>query len=145
MTAIVIKNADQVKQAVGANITKIEKAAGFATGMAALALERQIKLNANTGVHPRGQGHLKGTGPGPNRVTGNLIRSVVTEIRQGFGSYVATVGPTAEYARALEFGNPNWKSGVRYPYLVPAVGQMVGSGKLNRVFQGAFLSAYRGS
>lgn len=145
MAGIVIKNSKDVLGAIEDNVDKIEKAAAFATGMAALALERQIKINADTGVHPRNQGHLIGTGPGPNRVTGNLIRSVTTDIRQGFGSYVAKVGPTAEYARALELGNPRWKSGVRYPYLVPAVGYMVGSGKLNRVFQGAFRSAYRGS
>lgn len=143
--SVVIQNKAEVMKAIGDNVGKIEKAAAYATGMAALALERQIKINADTGVHPRGQGHLPGTGPGPNRVTGNLIRSVVTEIRQGFGSYVATVGPTAEYARALEFGNPRWNSNVRYPFLIPAVGQMVGSGKLNKVFQGAFLSAYRRS
>lgn len=144
MTAIVIKNSKDVFAAIDKNVTNIEQAAQKATGMAALAIERQVKLNANTGIHPRGQGHLPGTGPGPNRVTGTLINSVTTEIRYGFGSYVATVGPTVEYARALEFGNPKWKSGVRYPFLVPAVGQMVGSGKLNRVFQGAFLSAMKG-
>ena len=145
MGAIVIKNATQVMAAIEDNVDKIEKAAAFATGQAALSIERQAKQNASTGVHARGEGHIPGTGPGPNRVTGNLVRSITTEIRYGFGSYVATVGPTAEYARAVELGNPRWKSGVRYPYLIPAVGQLVGSGKLNRTFQAAFMAAYRRS
>jgi hypothetical protein len=144
MGAIVIKNLQDVINAVDKNVDNIEKAAQYGLGMAALAVERQAKINANTGVHKRGQGHIPGTGPGPNVVTGTLRRSITTEIRYGFGNYVATVGPTVEYARAVELGSSRWKSGVRYPFLVPAVGYLVGSGKLNSIFTSNFKSRLRG-
>jgi len=144
MGAIVVTNLSQVMAGMTNYERKVEKAGEIAITQAALAIERQAKLNANTGVHPRGQGHIKGTGPGPNVVTGTLRRSITTEVRYGFGTYIATVGPTVEYARAVELGNPRWKSGVRYPFLIPAVGYLVGNGTLNRVFTRAFVSALRG-
>jgi hypothetical protein len=144
MGAIVVKNLGQVMAGLTAWERKVEKAGEIGLTQAALAIERQAKLNANTGVHKRGEGHIPGTGPGPNVVTGTLRRSITTEVRYGFGSYVATVGPTVEYARAVELGNPRWKSGVRYPFLIPAVGYLVGNGTLNRVFTRAFTTALRG-
>jgi hypothetical protein len=129
--------------AVSKNVSNIEQAAQYATGIAALEIERQAKKNADTGTHPRGQGHIPGTGPGPNRVTGTLMGSIQTTIRYGFGSYIAIVGPTVEYARAVELGSPRWKSGVKYPYLFPAGEQLSRDGTLNRVFQGALASRLR--
>jgi hypothetical protein len=144
MGAIVVTNLSQVMAGLTLWEKKVEKAGEVGIKQAALAIERQAKLNANTGVHPRGQGHIKGTGPGPNVVTGTLRRSITTEVRYGFGTYIATVGPTVEYARAVELGNPRWKSGVRYPFLIPAVGYLVGNGTLNRVFTRAFTTALKG-
>jgi hypothetical protein len=144
MGAIVIKNLPQVLAGLSSFERAMEKAGQLALTQAALALERQAKLNANTGTHPRGQGHLPGTGPGPNKVTGTLQRSISTEVRYGFGSYVATVGPSVIYARAVELGSPRWKSGVRYPFLGPAVGYMVSSGTLDRVFTLNFLRLMKG-
>lgn len=144
MGAIVVKNMKDVINAIDRSVDNYEQAAQYGISMAALAIERQAKLNANTGTHKRGQGHNPGTGPGPNVVTGTLRRSITTEIRYGFGSYIATIGPTVEYARAVELGNPRWKSGVRYPFLVPAVGYLVGSGKLNNIFTTNFKSRLRG-
>ena len=144
MSAIVITNLGQVMAGMSAWEKKVEKAGETAIATAALAIERQAKLNANTGVHKRGEGHIPGTGPGPNVVTGTLRRSITTEVRYGFGTYIATVGPTVEYARAVELGNPRWKSGVRYPFLIPALGYLVGNGTLNRVFTNAFTRALKG-
>jgi hypothetical protein len=121
---------------------KVMTAAEFAIAQAGFAVERQAKINANTGTHKRGEGHIQGTGPGPNVVTGTLRRSITTEVRYGFGSYIATVGPTVEYARAVELGNPKW-GGKRYPYLIPAAGALIGNGTLNRVFNNAFASRMR--
>jgi hypothetical protein len=144
MGAIVVKNLSEVMAGLTRWEDKVIKAGEIGVLRAALAIERQAKLNANTGVHARGQGHIKGTGPGPNIVTGTLRRSITTEVRYGFGTYIATVGPTVEYARAVELGSPRWKSGVRYPFLIPAVGYLVGNGTLNRVFTSAFVAALRG-
>jgi hypothetical protein len=144
MAAIVIKNLSQVLAGLTAFEQVVEKAGQLALTQAALGLERQAKLNANTGTHPRGQGHTPGTGPGPNKVTGTLQRSISTEVRYGFGSYIATVGPSVEYARAVELGSPRWKSGVRYPFLSTAVGYMVKSGNLNRIFTVNFARLMKG-
>jgi len=111
-----IKNLAQVLAGLDLTEKKVNDAARFAIGMAAAAVERQAKKNANTGTHKRGQGHIPGTGPGPNVVTGNLRRSIYSQTKIGFGSlYVAEVGASMVYARAVEMGLPTWKSGVKYP------------------------------
>jgi len=119
-----IKNMSEVIAQITTAATKIDKAALYAVGQVGLSLERRVKKNLNTTTHPRGVGHItKGDGGYPNRVTGALSRSVYTELRQEPGSYIASVFPTMVYARALELGNPNWKSGVQYPYLKPSFDQ----------------------
>jgi len=134
-----IKNLAEVLAGLNLTEKKVNDAARYAIGMAAASVERQAKKNANTGTHPRGQGHIPGTGPGPNVVTGNLRRSIFSRSKVGFGnSYVAEVGASMVYARAVEMGVPEWKSGVKYPYLVPAVESLKNSGNLNRTFTGAF-------
>jgi hypothetical protein len=136
---MIIKNLAQVLAGLDLTEKKVSDAARFAIGMAAAEVERQAKKNANTGTHPRGQGHLPGTGPGPNVVTGNLRRSIYSQTKVGFGNiYVAEVGASMIYARAVEMGLPSWKSGVKYPYMVPAVDSLKQSGQLNRTFTGAF-------
>jgi hypothetical protein len=144
MSTFRITNLNDVMSAVSKNVSNVEKAAQYAVGVTALTIERQAKKNADTGSHPRGQGHIPGTGPGPNRVTGTLMGSIQTTVRYGFGSYIAIVGPTVEYARAVELGSSRWKSGVKYPYLFPAGKQLSEDGTLNRVFQGALKSRLGG-
>ena len=140
-----IKNLAQVLAGLDMTEKKVSDAARYAIGMAAAAVERQAKKNANTGTHPRGAGHIPGTGPGRNAQTGNLRRSIYSQTKIGFaGSYVAEVGATMVYARAVEMGHPRWKSGVKYPYLVPAAESLKNSGVLNRTFTGAFVM-YLGS
>lgn len=139
-----ITNLAQVLEGFDLTEQKVNDAARFAIGMAAAEVERQAKKNANTGTHPRGQGHIPGTGPGPNVQTGNLRRSIFSQTKIGFGgSYEAVVGASMEYARAVELGSPAWKSGVKYPYLVPAAESLKQSGKLTRTFVGAFVSMLR--
>ena len=143
MTAIVVKNLKDVISAVENNFQFTEQAVEYAIGITALTIERQAKKNADTGTHPRGQGHIPGTGPGPNRVTGTLINSIQTTVTKGFGTYTAVVGPTVIYARAVELGNPRWKSGVKYPYLFPAGIELSRNGTLQRTFYGAIKSKLR--
>jgi hypothetical protein len=81
----------------------------------------------------------------PNVMTGNLRRSIYSQTKIGFGNgYVAEVGASMVYARAVELGLPEWKSGVKYPYLAPAAESLKQSGKLNRTFTGAFVQYLRG-
>lgn len=83
---------------------------------------REAQVNASSGSHPRGQGHTPGTGPGPNVVSGTLRRSIkptpVTRISEGWSG---TTGPTAIYGRKVELGDAGWASGVKFPYLGPAI------------------------
>lgn len=141
---ITIKNLQAVVDGIAKEGTSYEVAAGFALGRVALEIERQAKKNANTGTHKRGEPRVSGGGAGPNVVSGDLRRSITTELRLGFGSYVATVGPTMEYARQVELGGGKWKSGVKYPYLVPAFKSLQQSGALNRIFQAAVRSKLGG-
>lgn len=139
-----ITNLSEVLAGFDTTEQNINDAARFAIGMVGAEVERQAKKNANTGTHPRGVGHIPGTGPGPNVQTGNLRRSIFSQTKIGFqGSYEAIVGATMEYARAVELGHPAWKSGVKYPYLVPAAESLKQSGKLTRTFVGAFVTMLR--
>jgi hypothetical protein len=121
---------------------KIELAAQFGVNMVSNAVLRQAVKNANTGHHPVGQGHIPGTGPGPNTATTSLRDSIRSERRQGLGTYEMIVAPTVIYARAVELGNPRWKSGVRYPYMGPAAQEI--SGRAQAIFTQAFISKLRG-
>lgn len=144
MGAVIIRNLSDVLAGLEVQEDRLENAVQTAIATAGFEVQRQAQKNANTGSHPRGQGHLPGTGPGPNVVTGTLRRSIRTDVKYGFGSYIAVVGADTEYARAVELGSSRWKSGVKYPYLAPAAIELIMSGKLNRVFTAALIKAVRG-
>jgi hypothetical protein len=146
MGVVRITNLDQVLQGIDITAQKLDLASFQAVYQCALKIEDQAKLNANTGNHPKGMGHIPGTGPGPNVVTGNLVSKIVGQRPvKGFKGYSATVDSSAEYARAVELGSPRWKSGVKYPYMEPAAQALINNGTLNRIFTGAFVTAIRGS
>ena len=129
---IEITNLQDVLNSFAKTEDTVELAVQYAITMAGLAVERQAKTNAS------GR-------PGPNVQTGNLRRSITTKARKGFGNtYEAEVSATMVYARAVEFGHPRWKPGVKYPYLGPAANTLKANGTLNRVFTGAFASRMRG-
>jgi len=155
MTARVeITNLSDVLRTLSINATKLEKASQFGVAQVALAIERETKIllfsRQNSGRYDgkganryRGHEPTKGDGQPPNRVTGALASSVHTVIRTvGFGSYVAEVGPTMVYARALELGNKKvWKSDVKYPYLRPAVDKV--RPRANQIFVTNFMKKWR--
>jgi hypothetical protein len=126
--------------------TKLDVAAQFGVGQVGLAVERKARNLLTNNQHadkvkngkhnwtPRG--HIGGDGTPPNRRTGNLIRSIYTDLKHEPGSYVASVFPTALYGRALELGNPKWKSGVKYPYMKPAFDFV--KPQATRIFEKAF-------
>lgn len=114
----------------GAKADEAIKQAIYVTG---LALEAEAKKGAS------GR-------PGPNVRTGNLRRSITTEQPiKGFGGlYTTEVRATMVYARAVEFGHPRWKPGVKYPYLGPASTRLSGNGTFSRVFTQALITRLRG-
>jgi phage gpG-like protein len=144
MSAVVIRNLSDVLAGLEIQEDRLENAVQTAIATAGFEIQRLAQKNAKTGEHPRGQGHIPGTGPGPNVVTGTLRRSMRTDVKYGFGNYIAVVGADTEYARAVELGSPRWKSGVKYPYLAPAANELINSGRLNRVFTAALIKAVRG-
>lgn len=120
MTDEIVSNGDEVSKALAIFMEKLQSASEFATKQIGYAVQVQAVHNASTGKHAPGKPHIKGTGPGPNRATSTLVGSFRMTERKGFGDYTIDVYPTAMYSRAVEFGNPRWKSGVKYPYLAPA-------------------------
>lgn len=128
---ITITNLSDVLSSFNKTEDEFEQAVQYAITMAGLAVERQAKVNAS------GR-------PGPNVQTGNLRRSITTRGTKGFGTYEAEVSATMVYARALEFGHPRWKPGVKYPYLGPAAEKLSDNGILSRVFTTALTSRMRG-
>lgn len=60
--------------------------------------------------------------PGPNVRSGAHRAGIVVEGPTHLGpTWEARVGPTKVYSRALELGHPRWRSGVKFPYMEPAV------------------------
>jgi len=153
MTArIEITNLSDVLNTLAINETKINKALQFGVAQVALAIERETKktlfTRQNSGRYGgkgfnryRGHEPVSGDNAPPNRVSGALASSVHTELRQGFGTYYADVFPTMVYARALELGNPRWKSGVKYPYLRPSVDKV--RPRANQIFVTNFMKKWR--
>lgn len=144
MGAVIVRNLADVLAGLEVQETQLETAAQTAIATAGFAIQRQAQKNANTGTHKKGTPRVPGTGPGPNVVTGALRRSIRTDVKYGFGNYIAVVGASTEYARAVELGSPRWKSGVKYPYLAPAAEQLIQDGSLNRIFTAAFIKAVKG-
>lgn len=144
MGAVIVRNLAEVLAGLEVQEDRLERAAQIAIATAGFAVQRQAQKNANTGTHGKGQPRIPGTGPGPNVVTGALRRSIRTDVKYGFGNYVAVVGASTEYARAVELGSPRWKSGVKYPYLRPAAEDLIRNGSLNRIFTAAFIKAVKG-
>jgi hypothetical protein len=137
MTKFQVTNEAAVLAAIREKALKLENAGRAGVMAVAFAVQKQAKINAFTGKHAPGDGHIFGTGPGPNVGTGMLRRSIsVRSNKKGFGNYVASVGPTVVYSRAVELGHPRWKSGVKYPYLRPA-GTLVRK-KARRIFLATF-------
>lgn len=150
---IQIKNLKEVLEKLEGLEDKAERAAQIGIAQAGLAVQREAQKNASSATRsyekrvsrngnawlkvtpPR---HIGGNGSGPNVITGALRRSIRTDIRKGFGNYVAVarIGPSVEYGRAVELGLPKW-GGVKYPYLEPAARTLIANGTLNRIFVGA--------
>jgi len=133
-------------------LNKFDQASGNAMSLIARQVYINAKKNADTAPNPpvrvtgrngkqyyRYNPHIPGTGPGPNRGTGNLLTSMTySSSRKGFGTYSAEIGAGAVYARQLELGGGKWASGVKYPYMEPALTGLVSSGQLNQILAYAF-------
>ena len=146
-------NFSEFQTSVNRWLARFDQAAEGAMSLIARQAYVNAKKNADSASNPpvrvtarngkqyyRYNPHISpGDGRGPNRGTGNLLTSMTfSSSRQGFGSYTAEVGVGAVYARALEYGNPRWRSGVKYPYMGPALKDLVSSGQLSQILAYSF-------
>ncbi len=69
-------------------------------------LQTLIRQKATTGYHPPGEGHIPGTGPGPNVATGDYRRSIALTTGREGGVPTSLVSTNAPQARRLEYGFP---------------------------------------
>ena len=128
--------------------TRMDKAAELSAKQISIAVWTKAKELTSETVNPpiqsknklRHNPHIGGDGTPPNYATGNLNRNILANapIREGFGTYVASVSSNAEYARVLEEGSSRWTSGVKYPYMEPAVKSLVSSGQLSQILAYSF-------
>lgn len=132
--ALTVKNLNEVL----AGLTKYENNLVQAAVYGITQVAFKVEQNAKEGWASR---HKPGTpttaekGGKPASVTGNLRRSIHTEVKQGFGSYLAEVGPTMVYARRVELDYD-------YPYMKPAYEQT--KPNVSRIFNTAVARKMRG-
>lgn len=162
---VTVKNLDAVLWGLGKGQDNLSIATGYAVGQVALSIEREIKktlgkvhrnrvvrkgrvvgyrIKDGNGGWKREDHHIGGDGSPPNWITGNLMRSVTTEMPRpgkGFSTYKAITGPTAIYSRQLEMGGGVWKSGVKYPYVQPSYERMLP--RVEGIFYEAFLRKWQ--
>lgn len=145
--SIKFPNMDDVVKGIAKTGGLIESASLFGIRQVAINLVRETQGLLNNNAHTQSgkswipSGHIGANGSPPNRRTGSLSASIQMEQVVGLPGYAYKVFPTMEYARALELGNPRWKSGVRYPYLGPSANKV--RLKASKIFTQAFLSKYK--
>ena len=113
---------------------KLMQAAVYGLSQVAFAVEREAK-NGWSARHKPGTPTTATRGGKPASITGNLRRSIHTEIKQGFGNYVAEVGPSMIYSRRVELDYD-------YPYMRPAYVAM--RPRANNIFSAAVKRRMRG-
>jgi len=107
----------------------------FATAQTGLDAVTVMK-SLITGRHKMGTPTPSKPGQPPTNVTGNLRRSITSSVRRGFGaSYIATVGPTMIYSRALELGMG--KNNIKYPFVLPTGRLMLTTGRARATYVNA--------
>jgi hypothetical protein len=95
----------------------VKSASQSVGSLATRTMKQQI-----VGGHPVGTGRDAGSNiedGKPSNMSGNLRRSIRSKTVGGMGQYTVTTGAYQIYARALEYGHPKWRSGVKYPFVAP--------------------------
>lgn len=116
--------------ALGTASVALDNAVAGVTAAAGAQLLTAIRGNASTGYHKRGEGHIEGTGPGPNVATGDYRRSWSSRSGVDSRGPVTVVSTQAPQAARLEYGFTGADSRGRvynqppYPHVRPAVEQL---------------------
>ena len=133
-------------------IKSVDSVAADATSVLATRLVRQAQLNATGPARwtrvsgESGQYHYinRPREGGPGVVTGNLRRSIraMGPRTVGVGKVEVITGAWANYAAALEYGNPRWKRTKQglggYPFFQPAVDKVLTQTAVEEVWREAW-------
>lgn len=152
---VTTKNVSAVLSALTASQDSLSQAVGFAVAQVGFAFEAQAKRNfsgARTRSNTGGRWptitppyHRDNPGNFPNVITGNLRRSIQTQVTGFGGAYTAKVFPTMVYARAVELGGKNWQGqpwrNGGYPYMRPAYETV--RPKVNEIFLTALAKRWK--
>jgi hypothetical protein len=137
----------EAQNAIGKMTAKADLAVKVAISRMAAEAEREVK-NQIQPKHNDGRIRSDGRttdaviGGPPMTRSGDLRASIQSEVaREGFGSYIAAVGPTIVYGRAVELGAPNWGSDVKYPFVGPAYKKLSETGKLREIYMSVMKAA----
>lgn len=105
---------DVFQRSIDRMVAETDAATRQIVGRAAQAVAAEAKRNARSGQHGRGLPHLPGTGPGPNVMTGRLVRSITgSKARKvGAGTWAATAGAHMFYAGLVERAYPFMREAV---------------------------------
>jgi len=140
----VSENLPEVERALDNFVVRIEGSMKAVINAISNDLRNSMLKNVSQAKHKAGTPRIPTVGP--NTVTGNLRDNIkpVPAVKAGFKNYVGGVHSGAVYSRALEEGSPKWPSGVKFPYVAPAVTDLISSGRVrSRIIQG-IKSATRG-
>jgi len=147
-----VLNVENVIKGLELKEINIEMAADVGVMRVAQAIEGEAKRQFTGGKHTQSQtksgrvkwtpsGHIGVNGEGPNKRSGYLWASIRANRVSGLNGYAAEVSVGAVYARAVEEGSPRWRSGVKYPYMKPAIDKVTPIA--DRIFTVAILKALR--
>jgi hypothetical protein len=122
--SLAVTGAREIAAEFALDAAELDSACRDLTRSNAEELRRRIQHNAMTGVHGPREGHIPGTGPGPNVVTGDYVRSWEVD----HGPVAARVWTDAPQANRLEHGFWGMTDSLgrtfhqpAYPHIGPAV------------------------
>lgn len=132
----VVANTGDTNNALAQMSAEMDNAIKFATTQVGQVAASQMQ-SLIVGRHKPGTPTPSMPGEPPSNITGNLRRSIRSTVTGFGGIYTATVGPYMVYARALEFGHPDWESGVKYPFVAPTATIMQANDRAKNIFVNA--------
>lgn len=154
--AIRVEGAKEIAAEFALDARELDSGIAALTRSNAEELRRRIQENANTGAHGPNEGHIPGTGPGPNVITGDYVASWRVTYRDTSGRFAsgagvasASVWTDAPQANRLEYGFYGMTDSLGrtfhqppYPHIGPAVDQV--EDRMERQLDGIVAGILRG-
>jgi phage gpG-like protein len=136
--ALVVTGLTELKAALEAMASRVEVATPLAVEQAVELVKEKAQTNLSRYSHTRGTPTPSPSGEPPAKITGNLHDSwdILGPTPAGVAAWMATLGPTAPYARIQELGGVAGHGAVLpgRPYLQPAYQELIDDGELLDVY-----------